>query len=75
MINDYLSQVDWNALFHFCLNVDCCWKEFRYQIELAIETFVPKLTFSDYAENIKVNNPTSLIARQSPNFGEIGDEH
>ena len=24
MINDYLSQVNWNALFQFCPNVDCC---------------------------------------------------
>ena len=47
MINDYLSQVDWNALFQFCSNVHCCWKEFRYQKDLAIEMFVPKLTLSD----------------------------
>ena len=47
MINDYLSQVDWNALFQFCPNFDFCWKEFRFRTDLAIEMFVPKLTLSD----------------------------
>ena len=46
-INDYLSQVDWNALFQFCPNFDFCWKEFRFRTDLAIEMFVPKLTLSD----------------------------
>ena len=72
MINDNLSQVDWNAHFQFCPNVDCCWKEFRYQTDLAIEILFQNS--HSLIESIKLIIPSSLIncSRQTPNFGEIG---
>ena len=74
MINDYFSQVDWNALFQFCPKVYCYWKEFKYQTDLTIRMFVPKLTLSDRKHKSKYHYRISLIncSRQIPNSGEIG---
>ena len=47
LINEYLSNIDWNTMFQFCPNVDFCWNEFKHQIYLAIEMFVPKFPIFD----------------------------